>query len=156
MNEDVELTEAHIVVQENELSQSVIETELHRLETVLKLYFRKKYKLELCLKLKYGIGFNLNELKVKFPQYSLEDLQILSADFKEKRMNDIFGKVIQVFNKYDRKMKNGDSLRKWINRKEEDIIEKMNIFHKHPIYHKKSLRMLFQVYFDQIMYSDNN
>ena len=33
---------------------------------------------------------------------------------------------------------------------------KMNIFHKHPIYHKKSLRMLFQVYFDQIMYSDNN
>ena len=103
MNEDVELTEAHIVVQEDELSQSVIETELHRLETVLKLYFRKKYKLELCLKLKYG-----------------------------------------------------DSLRKWINRKEEEIIEKMNIFHKHPIYHKKSLRMLFQVYFDQIMYSDNN
>ena len=112
MNEDVELTEAHIVVQEDELSQSVIETELHRLETVLKLYFRKKYKLELCLKLKYGMGFNLNELKDKFPQYSLEDLQILSADFKEKRMNDIFGKVIQVFNKYDRKMKNGDSLRK--------------------------------------------
>ena len=36
------------------------------------------------------------------------------------------------------------------------IIEKMNIFHKHPIYHKKSLRMLFQVYFDQIMYTDTN
>ena len=44
MNEDVELTEAHIVVQEDELSQSVIETELHRLETVLKLYFRKKIR----------------------------------------------------------------------------------------------------------------
>ena len=69
LNEDVELTEAHIVVQEDELSQSVIETELHRLETVLKLYFQKKYKLELCLKLKYGISFNLNGLKVKFPQY---------------------------------------------------------------------------------------
>ena len=74
----------------------------------------------------------------------------------QKRMNEIYCKVIQVFNKYDRKMKNGDSLRKWVNRKEEEIIEKMNIFHKHPIYHKKSLRMLFQVYFDQIMYSDNN
>ena len=85
MNEDVELTEAHIVVEEDELDQNVIETELHRLETVLKLFFRKKHKLEFCLKLKYGMGFNLTELKDKFPQYSLEDLQILSADFKKKK-----------------------------------------------------------------------
>ena len=52
MNEDVELTEAHIVVEEDELDQNVIETELHQLEMVLKLFFRKKHKLELCLKLK--------------------------------------------------------------------------------------------------------
>ena len=51
MNEDVELTEAHIVVQEDELSQSVIETELHRLETVLKLYFRKKIQIGALLKI---------------------------------------------------------------------------------------------------------
>ncbi len=57
MNEDVELTEAHIVVQEDELSQSVIETELHRLETVLKLYFRKKIKIGVLLKIEIWNGF---------------------------------------------------------------------------------------------------
>lgn len=57
MNEDVELTEAHIVVQEDELSQSVIETELHHLETVLKLYFRKKTQIGALLKIEIWDGF---------------------------------------------------------------------------------------------------
>ena len=147
MNDDVELTEKHVIVQENLFGQSMIETEIYRFEKVLKLYHNTKPKLILCLKLKYGIEIIINELNKSFPQYSTEDLKILTGNYDNTSINDIFDEGIHVFNKYDRKMKNGDSLRKWINRIENELMEKMNIFHLKPIYNNNSFSKLVQVYF---------
>lgn len=147
MNDDVELTEKHVIVDENLFGQSMIETEIYRFEKVLKLYHKTKPKLGLCLKLKYGIEININDLIKNFPQYTVEDLKILTGNYDNMSINDIFDEVIHVFNKYDRKMNNGDSLRKWINRTEHELMEKMNIFHTKPIYNNNSFSKLVQVYF---------
>ena len=132
---------------ENVMNRMLIEEELVKFQTVMKLYYKARPKLELCLKLKFRIPIGKKETSQCFPGCSREDIKMLTQDFKLVKDKTMFERVVLIFNRYGDKKSKSDTIRKWIFVKIDEIISHLNRTHNGVVYNRKNVGDLVSLYY---------
>jgi hypothetical protein len=127
----------------------IIDQEITRLKNAILLYYKQKPKLELCLKVRFRIPLDYEDLQKLSPDFRNEDFQQLLKDLgnysgsTDKHMNSI---IIDFLNECEGKQNTADSLRKWINLKITELIEFLNGDPPASNYTEETLQILFEKY----------
>jgi hypothetical protein len=129
-----------------------IEEELTKFQFILKMYYKSQPKIELCLKIKFRIPVVAEDILKCFPKCSRHDIDKLSQDFRFQQDKRVFETIINIFNQNEGKENKGDTLRKWISIKTDEIIRHLNHTHDYLVYNQKNISDLITLYF-QDMYS---
>ncbi|MCK5057215.1 MAG: sigma-70 family RNA polymerase sigma factor [Candidatus Aminicenantes bacterium] len=132
---------------ENMMNRLLIEEELVKLQTIMKLYYKSRPKLELCLKLKYRVPIGKKETSRCFPGCSREDIEMLTQDFKLVKDKTMFERVVLIFNRHEDKKSKSDTIRKWIFVKIDEIISHLNRTHNADVYNRKNVGELVTLYY---------
>jgi DNA-directed RNA polymerase specialized sigma24 family protein len=132
---------------ENMMNRLLIEEELLKLQTIMKLYHKTRPKLELCLKLKYRIPIGNKETNRCFPGCSREDIEMLTQDFKLVKDKTMFERVVLIFNRHGDKKSKSDTIRKWIFVKIDEIVSHLNRTHSAAVYNRKNVGDLVSLYY---------
>ncbi|MBN1598792.1 MAG: sigma-70 family RNA polymerase sigma factor [Bacteroidales bacterium] len=139
-NQSEELNPEHVIV---------IQQEVERLKKLLLLYNKQRTKIILCLKLKFRIPLNICDLSTYLGKINKKEYK----EFKEKLKNynkikdvDIYEAIIPLFNKFENKNNNADSLRKWIKLKINELIELLNGDPPISSFDEDTLQILFEKY----------
>lgn len=114
------------------------------------MYHRSQPKIELSLKIKNRIPVSHYDIKKCFPGCSMQTVSILSQDFRFKTDKDVFKIVVPVFNRCEGKKNKGDTLRKWISIKTDEIISHLNHTHEYCVYNNENISDLFCLYYQKI------
>jgi len=132
---------------EDMMNRLLIEEELLKLQTIMKLYYKSRPKLELCLKLKYRIPVGREDTDRCFPGCSAEEVETLTRNFKLVKDKTMFEEVIRIFNTYEDKQSKSDTVRKWIFVKIDEIISHLNHTHGADVYNRKNVGELVSLYY---------
>lgn len=132
---------------DNMMNRLLIEEELLKLQTIMKLYYKSRPKLELCLKLKYRIPIVKEDTNQCFPGCSMEEVKTLTRDFKLVKDKTMFEEVVRVFNLHEAKESKSDTIRKWIFVKIDEIISHLNRTHNTDVYDRKNVGELVSLYY---------
>lgn len=132
---------------EDMMNRLLIEEELLKLQTIMKLYYKSRPKLELCLKLKYRIPVGQEDTNRCFPGCSPEEAETLTRNFKLVKDKTMFEEVIRIFNTYEDKQSKSDTVRKWIFVKIDEIISHLNRTHAADVYNRKNVGELVSLYY---------
>jgi hypothetical protein len=132
------------------INSMIIKEEINRLHTVINLYHKQKYKLQLCLKLYFRIPFEFKDFMLIDNRIKVEEYDKFLKDINPyQSCNDytIFNALILIFNALENKENKPDALRKWINLKIDEIISLLNGNTNMYFYTKETLQMLFEYCF---------
>ncbi len=129
-------------------SSILFEEEKIRLQRVLRLYYREKCKVILCLKLKYRMLFTFDDFKNVLHFFDHKDYE----RFKNKihpyissTDRSVLTALTEIFNKYENKKNSADALRKWISKKNFEIIDILNETSVSSQYSEETLQILFEM-----------
>lgn len=145
----------HIIFEDNlkyeecfeNIDPLIMEEEIVRLRKIIELYFRQKYKLILCLKLKFKMLIDLNDFKninEDITQYEFEKFIGFINSCSDYRDNEYFMRLTSLINKYEHKDNSSDSLRKWVTDKINEIIDILNGYPPTSKYDKETFQILFE------------
>ncbi len=134
---------------DNMMNKLLVEEEVLKLQTIIKLYYKLRPKLELCLKLKYRIPLAKEDTYRCFPQCSRTEIETLSQDFKRMKDKTMFERVSGVFNRHENKKSKSDTIRKWIFVRIDEIISHLNRTHNAAVYNRKNVGELVSFYYHQ-------
>lgn len=137
---------------ENIINQLFIEEELVKLDIIMKLYYKSRPKIEMCLKIKYRIPVTHKEVQNCFPNCDNEDIDILTKDFKFTKDKIVFRKIAPIFNKHESRECKSDTLRKWVTVKIGEIILHLNRTHEHNVYNSYNFSDLITLYYQKNKY----
>lgn len=136
----------------------VLESELDRLEVIFRMYPLQGAKLKLCLKLLTGRGLTTEELECYYDgcessiySATVDYSQNINAQTKEKG----YEILAMFFNCCENKNRGNDSIRKWINKLLQEIVEQMNFVSIPPVYNKENIMGLIELYFEK-MHKNNS
>lgn len=132
---------------EDMMNRLLIEEELLKLQTIMKLYYKSRPKLELCLKLKYRIPVGKEDTAQCFPGCRPEEIETLTRNFKLVKDKTMFEEIIRIFNTYEDKQSKSDTVRKWIFVKIDEIISHLNRTHGGNVYDRKNVGELVSLYY---------
>jgi len=127
----------------------ILEEEFKKLNALLKLYHKTAPRLNLTLKIKFNIPLEESDVLRCFPDCSEEDMIHLLKQGGSKRFTGrkSMEKIVPVFNKYEGKSNNPDTLRKWISTKLEELKRQMNHVHPQRPYNNSTISDLIVLYF---------
>lgn len=137
---------------ESILNHLFIEEELLKLQVIMKMYYKSRPKIEMCLKLKYRIPLNEEEVRNCFPECDERDITMLTKDFKFVKDKNVFKTIAPIFNKYESRECKSDTLRKWITVKIGEIIVHLNRTHDYDVYHTYNFCDLITLYYQKKNY----
>jgi hypothetical protein len=129
------------------LYSMIFEEEIIRLNKIINLYPKQKFKMILCLKLKYKMKFEFQDFNNALKEFTLiefENFEKSIDSYFECNDNIIFEKLISIFNLYENKDNSPDSLRKWITEKINELIDILNGNPPTSKYDKETLQILFE------------
>lgn len=130
------------------LNTLILEEEFKKFNALIKLYHRTGPKLNLTLKIKYNIPIEDTDILSCFPDCSEDEMDL----FIDKSGNDIknrrsMERIVPIFNKYEGKSNNPDTLRKWISTNLEEIKRQMNKIHSESPYNNSTISDLIILYY---------
>lgn len=131
----------------------VIEEEKKKLRTILRMYHKNQARIELFLKVLFGVGITDEQLISLYPTASSTDIHELTArcnatsDLDRKTDKELYEALTNFINKYEQKKNTPDALRKWLDTRIAEIIHLLNGTPKTANYDKETLRILFQFTF---------
>lgn len=134
----------------NMLNHLVIDEEFQKFHSLLDLYHKGRWKLELCLKLKSRVPIIENDINCCFPGCSKDDIKILAQNFKGVKDKKLFDKVTPVFNRNEGRENKSDTLRKWISIKIDEIISHLNRTHRCTVYTGKNVLDFMTLYYERM------
>ncbi len=129
------------------MNKLLIDEELLKLRTIIKMYYRIRPKLELCLKLKYRIPVEKDDTRSCFPNCSRTDEETLTRDFKRVKDKTMFENVVGVFNLHEGRHSQSDTIRKWVFVKIDEIVSHLNRTHNAVVYNRKNVGELVLLYY---------
>lgn len=144
-----DVRESGLVEDSPPIGRLIVEEELLKLNAILKMFYRSTAKIELCLKLKYRIRLNRREVLRSYPQCSEEEIESLSANYQQWRDHAVFKEIVPIFNRWEGKTNQGDTLRKWLDLKIEEIIGQLNRTHDRRVYNSKNFGDLLSLYYQR-------
>jgi hypothetical protein len=125
----------------------ILEEEMMRLRKIVDLYYSQKYKLVLCLKLKYKLAISNEDFKNVHKNINRKEINKFMdfiEPYSECTDQKIFEGLTYVLNKFEHKRNTPDSLRKWIFDKINEIIDILNGDPPTSNYDKETLQILFE------------
>jgi hypothetical protein len=131
------------------LNRLVINEEFQRFQTVLALYYKSRPRLELCLKLKCRVPLTEPDIHRCFPGCSRDEQKTLEQDFKGLRDKKLFDIVTPIFNRNERTENQGDTLRKWVSIKVDEITAHLNHTHGCTVYDSKNFVDFVSLYYQR-------
>ncbi len=138
----------------------ILKEESLRLKKIIELFFIKKDKLVLCLKLKFKMRVDFEDLKKinsNITQVEYEKFLEFINFCSECPDNVIFAQLSTILNKYDNKVNSSDSLRKWTTDKINEIIKILNGNPPTSNYDKETFQILFEKsYFNENINQNKN
>ena len=130
------------------LSALILEEEFKKFNALIKLYHKTAPKLNLTLKIKFNIPVSESDILSCFPDCSEEDKSLILAQDRLRTKNrKNMEKIAPVFNKYEGKSNNPDTLRKWISTKLEELKRQMNHIHPEKPYNNSTISDLIILYY---------
>ncbi len=130
------------------LNTLILEEEFKKFKTLIKLYHRTGPKLNLTLKIKYNIPISDTDILSCFPDCSEDEKNLFvdkSGNYIKNRRS--MERIVPIFNKYEGKSNNPDTLRKWISTKLEEIKRQMNNIHPGSPYNNSTISDLIILYY---------
>lgn len=124
-----------------------LQREFRKLRAVLSLYNNKRDRLELLIKLKFRLPIDASDVEACYAECTEEETRILSQDFRRETDSALLETVHPILCKYDGVKYKIDSLRRWIDRKVEEIIELMNKTHDKEVYTPEVLELLVHLFY---------
>jgi len=128
-----------------------MDEEFNRFETILKLYHKSAGRIEISLKLKHRLQIDSNIVHKVFTNINARELNAITKDFRLKKDQYVFNRVKSLFIRNGYKINNIDSFRRWINRKEHELIKKLNVFHDQPVYNRSVFSKFIAAYYNQFV-----
>jgi RNA polymerase sigma factor (sigma-70 family) len=134
---------------ETPLQSAILEEEYAKLQAILQLHPTQQRKIILCLKLKFRLPVHSADIQRCFPNCSTDTIAQLSLDFRTKKNRDMYKAIVPVFNRYEKKPVQADTLRKWVENKITVIIKLMNRMHQDTVYNSKNIVDLLSLFFQE-------
>lgn len=129
----------------------MIRDELNRFDRVLRMYYRSRPKLTLCLKLIFHIPLTETDIRDYYPDCPVEDQQLLTERFGHDRVQatekEVYAAVTPLFNQCEQKRNSPDALRKWLNARIDEVITLLNAGGAGANYDKPALKLLVEQYY---------
>lgn len=125
----------------------VLEEEATRVRALLRLFGESAARTELCLKLKLRIAVAGPDVRKAFPAAGEEDVDVLCADFKFVSDKEMYRRIAPVFERRLGQKMHGDSLRKWVDKRLDQIVLHLNRSHGSAVYTKDNLCDFFEYFF---------
>ncbi len=144
-----ESVESYEFKDEDMLKRVAIEEEFRKFRTLLALYYKGRPRVELFLKLKCRIPLSDNDVNSCFPGCSRKDLDLLKRDFRGIKDKQLFDTVLPVFNRNEGRENKGDTLRKWVSVKVDEITSQLNRTHRNIVYTSKNLVDFVTLYYER-------
>ncbi len=139
------------ITEDSDVSRNiVIEEENQRLESILSMYNKNRNRIEVYLKILFGIGIKEDDILTLSPRANSKDIDTLlqqcnpASDQDKKTDKELYEALTMFINKYEKKQNTADAVRKWITSKIDEIIELLNGSPKTANYDKETLKILFQ------------
>lgn len=134
----------------NPLNDMIITDEVRRLQTIVELYHRKRFKLVLCLKLHFRMPVLERDIRNYFPAITKEDKDMLISTFftayDTMSVEDVFETIGPMFTKYDGVTTTWKSIRRWTLDHIGRVIILLNGDPPQRAYNEESLKILFDYY----------
>lgn len=140
-----------IVADERSDYQLIISQELIRLNTILRLFYDKRWKFEFCLKVIYRISIVLDDFLKYCKICNSDKLKALIIKINPPKVipeKDLYIEIKPFINKCDNKNNSSDAIRKWLKLQIDNVIDLMNGKTKRSNYNRESIQILFEKYFE--------
>lgn len=124
-----------------------LDEEFVKLRIILQLFPSSREKMILCLKLKCRFAVTAADVQLCFPCCSADDIKLLGADFRSIRDRDMYRSVISIFNRFESKPVQADTLRKWVESKAYLLIGHLNRLHGEKVYDSENITDLLNLFF---------
>ncbi len=125
----------------------IIQTEISRFNMVLSMYYKKRSKIELLLKLKYGLPIFRHDVIKWSENTTEEEIKILRTVSRTKSINDVYAAVSPIMNRIEKKKNKANSLVRWIHKRKVELITLMNKMHSSPVYDSNTFETLVSLYY---------
>ena len=133
------------------IPKRILDDEYRKLNLLLDLFGKKKFRLIICLKLTYKLPVSASDLYNYDGSVSTKEVQeiLKLSDLTNVRVKDkqIFETLNGIFNRVEGKVTSIDSLRKWVDLKTDEMIGFMNGEPPVASYNRESLQILVEKYF---------
>ncbi|MBM3404360.1 MAG: hypothetical protein FJY10_05670 [Bacteroidetes bacterium] len=133
-------------------SKMVVSEEIERLETILSLYADEKEKLLIVFRLIVTKTITPEKILSYYGDISvklLEDVFSVLSSLEQLKRKEIFKVLIPLVNSKEGKKSTPDTLRKWFDRRVQEIIHLINGNPPRSFYSKETLLILFEYYFEK-------
>ncbi len=137
------------------LNSLILNEEFEKLNALINMFHKSGPKLRLSLKVKFNIPIEETDVKLCFPKCSENEKQLFISGDKILKSGKSMEKIVPVFNKYEGKSNNPDTLRKWLSVKLDEIKKHMNNTHPHSPYNNATISDLIILYFQREMERGN-
>jgi len=125
--------------------------ECKKFEVILKLYYRKRAKVELCLQIIYRIPvllfYFVNYCKKTSKAFYSAVMKLLPLN-KEFSNKEIFHIITPYLNKSEHTDNTDDAIQRWMHNIINDSIKQMNVGNDAEIYDKEMFQVLVEKYYD--------
>jgi len=132
----------------------VFTQEFDRLEKIFMMFYRQRFKMELCFKLLYNIPVKFKDFKNYSIDFDKSSYLKIVKDINpgtEIRKRKIYRILLPYFNKVENKDNSEDALRKWLRFKTNEIIRLLNGDPPVSSYDEESLQILLEKYYFEKM-----
>ncbi len=133
--------------------QLAIRDELLRYEAIVKGLGRRRFKSELSLQLFARIILDRTAMEPPINELSEEEAEALIANFcqgyEHLKDKEVYALIVRLFNQYEGRNTDSDSLRKWVNMLVDRIILLLNGEPPLAAYQRDSLKVLLQYYYEK-------
>ena len=135
---------------DNSIFNLVLEDDFKKFEAILKMYYRKRPKIEISVQLIYRIPviliYFINYCKKTAKAFckAVKDLLPINKNFTHK---EIYHIITPYFNKCDDKNNTGSSTQRWMNNIINQSIKLMNTGHEPDVYDKEIFQVLVEKYY---------
>jgi len=125
----------------------VFEEEMVRLQKAIEFYYNQKWKLLLCLKLKFKVPFSyedFNNVNNDITQIEFDRFVQQISPYQDNPDIIIFSALTDILNRCENKNNTPDALRKWIKLKISELIDILNGNPPTSQYNEETLQILFE------------
>jgi DNA-directed RNA polymerase specialized sigma24 family protein len=150
---NVDLSHVNVPSDDTIFSNIILCEVYEYLHTILRLYGKHRYRLELLLKITLKIGISDDDILRCYPHSDTETLKRFLTGFEHPELycssslTTIYQTLIPLLNDLEGKKNTADSIRKWVDAKLDEIVEILNVSPIDTALSRETVKILIEKYY---------